>query len=69
MNSTDGVNSSQQPMAGHGGDSGLAGVKKLPKSAADYVEIENRLAAQTTQPPTTAQFTSIFDQLRNRLGK
>jgi hypothetical protein len=69
MNSMDGVNPAQKPTIGPGEGSGLAGAKKLPKSAEEYVAIENRLAAQRTQPADAAQFTSIFDQLRGRMGK
>jgi hypothetical protein len=44
-------------------------MKKLAKSAEAYVEIENRLAVQHEKPAAGSQFTSIFDQLRDRLPR
>ena len=46
-----------------------ADIGKLSKSAEEYVALENRLAAQREKPPADSQFTSIFDQLRNRLPR
>jgi hypothetical protein len=46
-----------------------ADVKKLPKTAEDYVAIENRLAAQREKPKPGSQLDSIFNQLRDRLPK
>ena len=43
--------------------------KKLPKTAEEYVAIENRLAAQREKPNPTPQLNSIFDTLRDRLAK
>ncbi len=37
--------------------------------AEEYVMIENRLAAQHDKPASSPQFASIFDQLRDRMGK
>lgn len=44
-------------------------LKKFPKTAEDYVMIENRLAAQREKPTPGPQFDSIFNQLRGRLPK
>ena len=43
--------------------------RKLPKTAEEYVMIENRLAAQREKPKPGPQLDSIFDQLRGRLPK
>jgi hypothetical protein len=68
MNSTDGIGKGPQDAAGAFSSALRPGDKaKLSKPAADYVEIENRLAAQREKP--TAQFTSIFGQLRDQLDK
>ena len=44
-------------------------LKKFPKTAEEFVEIENRLAAQREKPKAGSQLDSIFDQLRDRMGK
>jgi hypothetical protein len=68
MNSTDGIGKRPQDAAAALSSALPAGEKaKLSKTAEEYVAIENRLAAQREKP--NAQFTSIFDQLRNRLEK
>lgn len=70
MSSTDGINPAPKVRAELGEKSVSAREgKKLPKSAEEYVMIENRLAAQRQKPTEGGQFTSIFDQLRNQLGK
>ncbi len=68
MNSMDGVNqtpripSDVRPDAVRPADK-----KQLAKTAEAFVEVENRLAAQRQKPEATAQFNSIFDELRGRL--
>jgi hypothetical protein len=44
-----------------------ADAKKFPKTAEEYVAIENRLAAQREKPAPGSPLDSIFDQLRSRL--
>jgi hypothetical protein len=44
-------------------------LKQLPKSAEEYVMIENRLAAQREKPQPGTPLDSIFNQLRDRLPK
>ncbi len=69
MSSTDGVNRTPRLPADLSASSVPAGeTNKLQKSAEEYVAIENRLAAQRGKPSETAQFSSIFDQLRDRLA-
>ena len=46
-----------------------ADLKKFPKTAEDFVAIENRLAAQREKPKAGSPLDSIFDQLRDRLPK
>jgi len=68
MNSTDGIGKTPQDAAAAGASALRPGEKtKLAKTAEEYVAIENRLAAQREKP--TAQFASIFDQLRSQLEK
>jgi hypothetical protein len=70
MNSTDGINSSPRLPSELGqGSVQPNDLKKFPKTAEDYVMIENRLAAQREKPKPGPQLDSIFDQLRSRLSK
>jgi hypothetical protein len=70
MSPADGVDKvpkiSPDPSAGSLRPSDL---KKLPKSAEEYVMIENRLAAQREKPKAGSPLDSIFNQLRDRLSK
>ena len=70
MNSTDGIDPARRfSTERQTAPVSAADAKKLARTAEDYVRIENRLAAQTDKPADPAQFTSIFDELRNRMGK
>lgn len=69
MNSMDGVNQARNPLPGERPATLPADIRKAAKNAEEYVMIENRLAAQHEKPANSAQYTSIFDQLRDRLGK
>lgn len=70
MSSIDGIGNTPDPQSDLGARSaGGPDAKKLAKTAEEYVAIENRLAAQRKQPAESPQFTSIFDQLRDRLAK
>lgn len=69
MNSTDGINPASSFSAERGSPAARNEARKLPKTAEEYVEIENRLAAHRDKPQPTAQLNSIFDQLRNRLPR
>ena len=70
MSSTDGIGKTPNPQADLSGCSAVGpDARKLAKTAEEYVAIENRLAAQRKQPAESPQFTSIFDQLRDRMGK
>ncbi|HVU34502.1 MAG TPA: hypothetical protein VHE61_13790 [Opitutaceae bacterium] len=67
MNSTDGIG--RVPKSPSELPSSTPPAKTPPKSAEDYVMIENRLAAQREKPTPSPQLNSIFDQLRGRLPK
>lgn len=70
MNSTDGVNKAPKLISELRRDSAATKESKnLAKTAEEYVEIENRLAAQREKPKPGSQLDSIFDQLRGRLPK
>lgn len=70
MNSTDGVEKAPKPAAGERQDAGLRSeLKKFPKTAEEYVAIENRLAAQRQKPAENPHLNSIFDELRGQLPK
>ena len=68
MNSMDGVNQASNSSSELRPNS-VPGAKKPAKTAEEYVMIENRLAAQREKPTASPQFTSIFDQLRDRLPR
>ncbi len=70
MNPADGVNPAPKLSSGSRSDSlRPQELKKFPKTAEDYVMIENRLAAQREKPTPGPKLDSIFDQLRGRLPK
>lgn len=70
MNSTDGVNRTPSLPQELGRKSVQPGEgKALCKTAEEYVAIENRLAVHHEKPTSSPQFTSIFDQLRDRLPR